>query len=204
MIGVVDYGVGNVKAFLNVYERLNISSKRIKTNDDFDDITKIILPGVGAFDHAMIQLNESGLRIGLEKAVTHKKIPILGICVGMQMLANSSEEGSVPGLGWINGRVKKFNIEDIKYKTKLPHMGWNSITPKFSNSLLSNFNKNPFFYFLHSYYFECNDSSSVLATTSYGTEFSSAVCSENIYGVQFHPEKSHQNGVNLLKNFSLL
>jgi glutamine amidotransferase len=204
MIGIIDYGLGNIKAFLNVYERLGIEAKVINKPDEFEGINKIILPGVGAFDHAMTQLNESGLRFDLEKCVLDLKIPVLGICVGMQMLANSSEEGKLPGLGWIDGVVKKFDYESIPYKTRLPHMGWNSIHSFTSNSILYGIDPESRFYFLHSFYFECNKIQDVLTTTNYGIEFNSAVNNKHIYGVQFHPEKSHQNGINLLKNFSLL
>jgi glutamine amidotransferase len=204
MIGVIDYGVGNVKAFLNVYERLGIKAKSITKIHDFENVTKLILPGVGAFDHAMNELNKSGLRNMLENSVCKKKIPILGICVGMQMLGNSSEEGHLPGLGWINGNVKKFNQNDITYKTRLPHMGWNTITPSVNNTLLKGFNENSRFYFLHSFFFDPNDIDVIIASTNYGKIFTSAINLENIFGVQFHPEKSHQTGVDLLRNFSLL
>lgn len=204
MIGIIDYGLGNIKAFVNVYDRLSIPTKVIKSENDFEDVTKLILPGVGAFDHAMIKLNNSGLRDRLEKLVCMDKIPVLGICVGMQMLTKSSDEGNLPGLGWIDGKVEKFNTNDIQYKTKLPHMGWNNVVLKKENPLMKQLKDNPKFYFLHSYYFNCSDNSNVLSSTIYGKEFSSAVNNENVFGVQFHPEKSHQNGITLLNNFSLL
>jgi len=204
MIGIIDYGLGNIKAFVNVYDRLSIPTKVIKSENDFEDVTKLILPGVGAFDHAMIKLNDSGLRDRLEKLVCMDKIPVLGICVGMQMLTKSSDEGNLPGLGWIDGKVKKFNTNDIQYKTKLPHMGWNNVVLIKENPLMKQLKDNPKFYFLHSYYFNCSDNSNVLSSTIYGKEFTSAVNNENVFGVQFHPEKSHQNGITLLNNFSLL
>tara|TARA_B110000027_G_scaffold78048_1_gene83066 strand:- start:1358 stop:1972 length:615 start_codon:yes stop_codon:yes gene_type:complete len=204
MIGIIDYGLGNVKAFLNVYERLAIPARPIKFENDFEDVTKLILPGVGAFDQAMIKLNNSGLRDRLEKLVCIDKIPVLGICVGMQMLTNSSDEGNLPGLGWIDGKVEKFNNDDIQHKTKLPHMGWNNAVLTKENPLMKQLKDNPKFYFLHSYYFHCSDNSNVLSYTTYGKEFTSAVNNENVFGVQFHPEKSHQNGITLLNNFSLL
>tara|TARA_Y100001958_G_scaffold159984_1_gene164894 strand:+ start:15256 stop:15870 length:615 start_codon:yes stop_codon:yes gene_type:complete len=204
MIGVINYGLGNIKAFLNVYERLNVAAKIIKNEIDFEGISKLILPGVGAFDQAMIKLNSSGLRDKLEILVCNDKIPILGVCVGMQMLSNSSDEGDLAGLGWIDGEVKKFNYLDIPYKTKLPHMGWNNVSIKNDNPLMKGLSENSKFYFLHSYFFSCSDKSNVLTSTNYGKEFTSAVNHENVYGVQFHPEKSHNNGVTILNNFSSL
>lgn len=204
MIGIIDYGVGNIKAFMNVYERLAVQAKIINSIDEFSGVTKIILPGVGAFDHAMKQLNESGLRNELEKFVIDLKTPVLGICVGMQMLAKSSEEGILPGLGWIDGVVKKFDVSSIPYKTRLPHMGWNSINSKYPNPLLNGINSESRFYFLHSFYFECLNEKDILTSTNYGIEFNSSINNNHIFGVQFHPEKSHQNGINLLMNFSQL
>lgn len=204
MISVINYGLGNISAFTNIFKRLNVEAQVVNNTADLDKSTKIILPGVGAFDHAMSQLNNSGLREKLDYLVLEKKIPVLGICVGMQMLANSSDEGKLKGLGWIDAKVKKFDINKLEGIPMLPHMGWNSVIPKGDNKLLQNLDNDSLFYFLHSYYFECVDESSVIATTVYGLEFDSAVNSGNIYGVQFHPEKSHQNGVNLLQNFANL
>lgn len=204
MITIIDYGLGNIRAFVNVYERLNIRTKVAHKAEDIKDATKIILPGVGAFDYAMSQLNASGMRDELEKQVLENKIPIMGICVGMQILAKSSDEGNLPGLGWIDGEVKLFDSSLIQYKTRLPHMGWNSINPVNENPLLAGFNNESRFYFLHSYYFVCKRSEEVIATTTYGIHFSSAVNEENIFGIQFHPEKSHSNGIQLLHNFANL
>jgi len=202
MIIIIDYGLGNIRAFANVYERLNIPVSIAKTAEDLKDATKIILPGVGAFDHAMSKLNASGMRESLDKFVLENGVPVLGICVGMQMLAKSSEEGILPGLGWIYGTVKKMDISVLKSITKLPHMGWNTINPNNGNRLLSSFNNDSRFYFLHSYYFQCNNQTDTIATTDYGIQFTSAVNYKNIYGVQFHPEKSHKWGIQLLKNFA--
>ena len=204
MITIIDYGLGNIRAFVNVYERLNIKTKVAHKAEDIMDATKIILPGVGAFDYAMSQLNASGMRDELEKQVLENEIPIMGICVGMQILAKSSDEGNLPGLGWIDGEVKLFDSSLIPYKTRLPHMGWNSIEPIKENVLLEGFNNESRFYFLHSYYFKCNNSEDILSTTDYGIKYSSAVNVNNIYGIQFHPEKSHSNGVRLLHNFANL
>ena len=202
MIAIIDYGLGNLRAFINLYERLNIQVKVARIPDDLKKASKIILPGVGAFDHAMMQLNRSGMRDELEKQVLLNKIPVVGICVGMQMLAKSSEEGKLPGLGWIDGIVKLFDASTIPYKTRLPHMGWNTISPVNGIPLLKGFNKESRFYFLHSYYFVCKDEQDVIATTEYGIVFASAVRKNNIFGIQFHPEKSHYNGIQLLNNFS--
>jgi glutamine amidotransferase len=202
MIAIVDYGLGNVKAFANVYERLNIPACIARKVDDLKEATKVILPGVGSFDHAMIKLNQSGMRDALDKLVFKKQVPVLGICVGMQMLAQASEEGVSKGLGWIDGVVKKLDLSVLKSATKLPHMGWNTIDPNLDNPLLAELNGNSRFYFLHSYYFHCKYPDSMIAITNYGMKFASAVNHRNIYGVQFHPEKSHRWGIQLLKNFA--
>lgn len=204
MITIVDYGLGNIKAFVNVYERLNIPIKIAKTKYDLNDASKIIIPGVGAFDYAIEQLNKSGMRDELENKVIRDKVPVIGICVGMQILAKSSEEGKLPGLGWVDGKVLKFDINNIPYKTRLPHMGWNNINPIAESTLLKGFNNESRFYFLHSYYFVCNNQQDIISTTQYGIDFSSAINHNNIFGIQFHPEKSHSNGVSLLNNFAKL
>tara|TARA_B110000438_G_scaffold64796_1_gene65319 strand:+ start:7295 stop:7909 length:615 start_codon:yes stop_codon:yes gene_type:complete len=204
MIGIIDYGLGNIKAFSNIYKSLDIKYKIVQKSEELKDITKIILPGVGAFDDAMNKFNESGLRDGVEKMVLNEKKPLLGICVGMQILAESSDEGTEKGLGWINASVKIFDTKTINHDTKLPHMGWNTIDIQPKNEpLFQDLEQQAKFYFLHSYYFQCEDSN-IIAETEYGEKYTSAVRSDNIYGVQFHPEKSHQNGVRLLSNFSIL
>ena len=205
MIGIIDYGLGNVRAFSNIYKSLGIDYRIIQKSEELKDVSKIILPGVGAFDDAMNKFNKSGLRDDVEKMALNQKIPLLGICVGMQMLAQSSDEGSEKGLGWINSSVKIFDIENINHDTKLPHMGWNTIdiTSK-EEPLFQDLEEEPNFYFLHSYYFDCLDKNNIISETEYGKKYTSAVRSDNIYGVQFHPEKSHKNGVKLLYNFSNL
>ncbi|NQX40308.1 glutamine amidotransferase [Pedobacter steynii] len=204
MIAIIDYGVGNIRAFTNIYKKLDVHIKIAQKLEDLTEVTKIILPGVGAFDHAMEQLERSGMRQRLDELVLGDHVPVVGICVGMQMLAHSSDEGKLLGLGWIDASVKKFDESKIKYSTHLPHMGWNDVNPVKENAILTGLEKDAKFYFLHSYYFHCNDAEDIIATTDYGIEFSCAVNKKNIYGVQFHPEKSHQYGIQLLNNFSKL
>jgi glutamine amidotransferase len=202
MIAIINYGLGNIRAFVNVYERLHVSVIVAKTGNDLSPASKLILPGVGSFDHAMGKLDSSGMRDAIEELVLGRQVPILGVCVGMQMLAKSSEEGKLPGLGWIDGSVRKFDTQSLNGKVLLPHMGWNTINAKERNELLGAFDQGCRFYFLHSYYFECCDQRDSVATTEYGIKFSSAVNNENVYGVQFHPEKSHHWGIQLLKKFA--
>ena len=202
MISIIDYGLGNVQAFINVYKRLGIKVNAAKSKEDFAKTTKIILPGVGSFDRAMHQFNSSGLKKIIEPLVLEKEIPILGVCVGMQMLAKSSEEGELSGLGWIDGKVKKFEIRSMLRSHNLPHMGWNNVVSIIEDSLLNDIKGDNRFYFLHSYYFECCQESNIIGETEYGFNFTSAIKKKNIFGVQFHPEKSHHDGAQLLKNFS--
>lgn len=202
MITIIDYGLGNILAFVNVYNRLNIPVAVAKSADDLRNATRLILPGVGSFDHAMQQLDQSGMRQPVEQLVMRDKMPVLGICVGMQMLAKSSDEGELPGLAWIDGTVKKFDLSAMPPDTNLPHMGWNDVTPVAEGGLFKGMEQDSRFYFLHSFYFECNQQSNVLAVSDYGGNFSCAVRQDNVYGVQFHPEKSHHFGSQLLKNFA--
>jgi imidazole glycerol-phosphate synthase subunit HisH len=202
MITIIDYGLGNIKAFVNVYNRLNIKTKIAQKASDIEGASKIILPGVGAFDYAISQLNNSGMRDEIEKKVLINRIPIMGICVGMQILAKSSDEGTLPGLGWINGKVKKFETSINSPCIKLPHMGWNTIKPVNNSPLMIGFSDTSRFYFLHSYYFIVEDKKNIISTTNYSLGFSSGVSSDNIFGIQFHPEKSHANGIRLLQNFA--
>ena len=202
MITIIDYGVGNIFAFQNVYKRLNIQTKIAKKADDLMNAKKIILPGVGSFDYAMNQLNNSGMRETLDDLVLNIKIPVIGICVGMQIMGKTSEEGNLEGLNWIDAEILKFDKKLIKHRTKLPHMGWNDICPVKKNPLLENLDSLSIFYFLHSYYFKCNNLDDIIASSNYGITFSSAINKNNIYGIQFHPEKSHRNGEKILYNFS--
>lgn len=204
MITIVNYGSGNIQAIGNIYKRLNIEFTIAEDAAGLEAGSKLILPGVGAFDKTMQQLIDSGLKSKLDELVLNKKVPVLGICVGMQILAKKSEEGTLPGLGWIDGEVKKIDISKFTHKPHLPHMGWNSIKPIVDHPVLRNIDLNTGFYFLHSYYFSCTHPENILCTTEYGDVLSTGVYSNNIYGMQFHPEKSHSNGIQLLKNFSEL
>lgn len=204
MITLIDYGVGNIYAFQNVYKRLNIPTKIAKKKEDLANAKKLILPGVGSFDYAMTQLNASGMREKLDELVLEKKVPVIGICVGMQIMGNRSDEGKLEGLKWINSEILKFDENLIQQRTKLPHMGWNDVDPINSHPLFIGLEKDAIFYFLHSFYFKCKNETESIAVSNYGISFSSAVNRENIYGIQFHPEKSHQHGEKLLHNFANL
>ena len=202
MIGIVDYGLGNTQALVNIYKRLNIPVSLASTPEHLRAADRLVLPGVGAFDWAMRYLEQSGLRPTLDEVVAVAKRPVLGICVGMQMMARTSEEGSDAGLGWIDAEVRRFRFEPGPEQLSLPHMGWNDIEPATGSALLRNLDSQSRFYFLHSYYFAPRNQADTIATTGYGGSFVCAVQSGNCYGVQFHPEKSHGWGIQLLKNFA--
>ena len=204
MIGIIDYGSGNIQAIATIYKNLNIDYQVLNKPEDLKKVDKLILPGVGAFDATMQQLIDSGLKDELNKLVLEKKVPILGICVGLQVMGYGSEEGKFSGLGWIPGKVKKFDKSRIDLKPKLPHMGWNIVNDIKKHPLLKGIDSDFGFYFVHSFYFECESEDNILTTSNYGTEFTSAIYSDHIIGTQFHPEKSHGNGVLLFKNFAQL
>ena len=194
-ICIVDYGIGNIKAFKNIYDKLNINVEIASKKEQFVNATHLILPGVGTFDWAMSKLNESGLKETLDVLVLEKKIPILGVCVGMQIMASQSEEGVLSGLNWIEGKILKLDKDII-----LPHMGWNNVKLSNKSDLFNNI-ENFEFYFLHSYYYKTEDDKHILSMSKYGNPFTSAIYKENIFGTQFHPEKSHKNGIKILENF---
>lgn len=204
MITIIDYGLGNISAFANVYKRLNMEVRFARQAVDLRGARRIILPGVGAFDHAMERLERSGMRETLDRLVVEDGIPVLGVCVGMQILTKSSEEGTLPGLSWIDGQVKSFRSDPRSSTLPLPHMGWNDVVPIKGNHLFKGLEDQARFYFLHTFYMECATIADVAANASYGFDFSCAVNHNNIYGVQFHPEKSHHFGQQLLKNFGEL
>ena len=201
MITIVDYGLGNIRAFVNVYKRLNLEARTATKAEELEGSSKLILPGVGTFDHAMGRLNESGMREPLEDLVLVQGIPVLGICVGMQMLARSSEEGRSGGLGWISGDVRSFRSREAFSGLPLPHMGWNEVRQSVRGRLFEKVDSGARFYFLHSYFLDCDYPADSLAVAEYGIEFSCAVNKGNIFGVQFHPEKSHRAGTQVLRNF---
>lgn len=202
MITIVDYGLGNIQAFSNIYQRLGVPVRLAKTSIDLEDSSHIILPGVGAFDWAMERLNASGMRATLDHLVREEKKHVLGVCVGMQMMARSSDEGRSAGLGWFDANVKRFDDSRIQGRTHLPHMGWNDVHPLVTTDLFQDLCDGARFYFLHSYYFEPSDPVDVLAEANYGIRFACAVRRGNVYGIQCHPEKSHKWGIQLLKNFA--
>ena len=199
MIGIINYGLGNVQSFINSYRMLGIPSMSLSDKKDLKRVDRLILPGVGSFDNAIDRLNNSGLRDGIEDLIFNKNVPIMGVCIGLQIMANSSSEGSSNGLGWIDGEVKIIDKNLI-----LPHMGWNEIKVEESNSkLLSNLQSRRF-YFLHSYHLIPHEENNRIASVNYGGNILAAISKNNIYGCQFHPEKSHSAGLNVLENFSNL
>ena len=201
MIVIIDYGLGNLASVLNMFKKIGV--KDVIVSNDKEIIakaTKLLLPGVGAFDAGMTNLENSGLIPLLNKKVLEEKIPILGICLGMQLLTKSSEEGQKPGLGWIDAETVKFNL-DPALKLKVPNMGWNYIKVIKKNPLIDTETKNRF-YFVHSYYVKCFDENQSIATSNFGTDFTCMINKNNIYGAQFHPEKSLKFGMKFLKNFS--
>lgn len=204
MITIVDYGLGNLQAIANIYRRLDIPVEMAADAAALARAKRIVLPGVGAFDWAMSRLHASGMRETLDRLVMEDKLPVIGICVGMQMLAKRSDEGSTTGLGWIDADVRLFEDARFTGPTHLPHMGWNDVQAHAAEPLFAGLEADARFYFLHSYYFEPHDPADVIATADYGGPFCCTVRSGNVMGVQFHPEKSHQWGIRLLKNFAEL
>jgi imidazole glycerol-phosphate synthase subunit HisH len=203
MIGIIDYGSGNVGAIANIYKQLKIPHVITGDQKELAKAERFVLPGVGDFDTTMGYMRQSGMLDTLNEQVKVKKKKVLGICVGMQILAEASEEGELPGLGWISGKVRKIDIETLPALPKLPHMGWNSIAAS-ASPLFEGIDKERGFYFLHSYYFDAADARDVVATVHYGSELTCGVISGNVHGLQFHPEKSHANGMAIFRNFAAL
>jgi imidazole glycerol-phosphate synthase subunit HisH len=204
MIGIIDYGSGNIHAIANLYKRLDIPHVVTSDAAALTAADKLILPGVGDFDETMLMLKNNGLVDLLNHLVLDVKKPILGVCVGMQILGESSDEGTQSGFGWIKGHVKRLKPELLPHRPHLPHMGWNSVELRSQSPLFRDIDTETGFYFLHSYYFDNSLPDDALCTTVYGLDFSSAVQHENVIGVQFHPEKSHANGILLFKNYAEL
>jgi glutamine amidotransferase len=205
VITIVDYGMGNLGSISNMLRKIGVACRVSSDVAAIAEAEKLILPGVGAFDAAMQRIDSSGLRPALERRVLVEKVPVLGICLGMQLLAESSEEGKLPGLGWIPAEVLDFRGR-VAPELKVPHMGWNVVVPSTDSALTRGLAEmvEPRFYFVHSYFVRCRDPHHSILRTRYGLEFDSGVHRDNIYGVQFHPEKSHRFGMTLLQNFASL
>jgi glutamine amidotransferase len=202
MITIVDYGMGNLGSMLNMFKRIGVIARIESDPDVLRHSKKLVLPGVGAFDAAMQRINAlPGLREVLDHKALVEQSPVLGVCLGMQLLTRSSEEGKLAGLGWIPGVTRRFpSLEGLK----VPHMGWNIAKPNRPSLLATGVDAEPRYYFVHSYYVQVNDPAHSLMRTHYGLDFDSAIGRDNIYGVQFHPEKSHHFGMQILKNFAEL
>jgi glutamine amidotransferase len=201
MIIVVDYGMGNLGSVVNMGRKAGGELRCSPSPDDVAAAGKLILPGVGSFDQGMGNLHDRGLVTALNHAVMERKVPILGICLGVQLFTRRSEEGTRPGLGWIAADTVKFRFDAASSHLKAPHMGWNHVMPAKADPLLTDLPDDPRFYFVHSYHLVCEDVTDVLTWTDHGCRFASAVRHGNIWGTQFHPEKSHKFGLALMRNF---
>jgi glutamine amidotransferase len=200
MIHIVNYGMGNLGSIQNMLKKLGVESQIIESPEECLNAEKLILPGVGAFDEAMRQLRENNWIEVLNKKVLEEKVPVLGICLGMQLMTNCSEEGDCKGLGWIEGNTRRFNF--AHQTLKVPHMGWNIVRPTNASKLFMREEEEELrFYHVHSYFVELQNQTEEIASTNYGRTFTCAFQKENILGVQFHPEKSHRFGMELLRNF---
>jgi imidazole glycerol-phosphate synthase subunit HisH len=203
MIGVIDYEIGNLGSILNMLKKLKVASRTVSQPSDCLECTKLILPGVGAFDQGMSKLAEHGFVEPLHQIVAEDKIHILGICLGAQMMTRGSEEGQLPGLGWFAAETIRFFSREPNPNAKVPHMGWADIQVKKPSPLLHPGEEDRF-YFVHSYHFQCDDPEIVLATAHYGYEFAAVMSARKLIGAQFHPEKSHKFGMRLLERFAAL
>lgn len=201
MLTIVDYGVGNLASIKNMLKKAGSDAVISSEESVILDAEKLILPGVGAFDTCAEKLQQSGLLSAINKKVLEQKVPVLGVCVGKQLLFEGSEEGVLPGLGWIKGRVVKFKPQQLPAGLKIPHMGWTNVTLSKPSPLFEDMYEEPRFYFVHSYHSEPANANDALLVANYGYDFVAAVEHENIIGVQFHPEKSHKFGLKLLSNF---
>jgi imidazole glycerol-phosphate synthase subunit HisH len=199
MTNIINYNLGNPKSIKNMLAYLGIESRISANHKDLTSADRLILPGVGHFQHGMEQLEQLGLIDVLKKEVLENKKPILGICLGMQLLTKHSEEGNLAGLGFVDAQTKKFELQDATLK--VPHMGWNTVEFKKDSPMNTGVSINPRYYFVHSYFVDCANQNDILCTTQYGQEFVSGFQHQNIFGLQFHPEKSHKFGMELLANF---
>lgn len=202
MITILNYGTGNVNSIKKAFYRLGIDSQISSNKKVIQKSQKLILPGVGHFNKGMQNLRKSGFYQELNHLVLNDKIPVLGICLGMQLMTMNSEEGNVEGLGWIDANVKSFDFLDNKNKLKIPHIGWNNLKIRKKNNLYYDINESDMFYFVHSYYTSLKNREDSISVTRYGIDFVSSFQKENIFGVQYHPEKSHDQGLQILKNFA--
>ncbi len=202
MITIIDYGMGNLGSIYNMFKKIKVESKITSDPTEILNADKLLLPGVGSFDRAMQRINNMGIREKLNNKVLKEQVPILGICLGMQLLTKGSEEGRLSGLGWIEAHTLKFRFNNNELKLKVPHMGWNLVKKTKYSPLTDDLPDEPRYYFVHSYYVKVLNESDSILKTFYGLEFDSAVQRENIFGAQFHPEKSHKFGMKILENFA--
>ncbi|MBN2396661.1 MAG: imidazole glycerol phosphate synthase subunit HisH [Candidatus Atribacteria bacterium] len=200
MIIIVDYGMGNLRSVLKAFERQGVRAAISNEQDEIERASKLVLPGVGHFKKGMENLTKLNLVDSLNKKANIEKTPILGICLGMQLMTKFSEEGQAPGLGWLNATTRKISF--TQSELKIPHMGWNNLQVRRNTGILKGINQDDYFYFVHSYYVSCDQQEDIVAESTYGQCFVSSFQHEHIYGCQFHPEKSHDAGLKILKNFA--
>lgn len=201
MIVIIDYGMGNLGSILNMLKKIGTQAKVSSDPKEIMGAEKLILPGVGAFDTGMARLEELELIGLLNEKVLKQKTPTLGVCLGMQLLFKASQEGNKPGLSWVDGEVRRFSFEMDQNHLKVPHMGWNTINIQRESELVRDLLDDARFYFVHSYHAVCNNRNDVIAYTNYGYDFASIVQVDNVFGTQFHPEKSHKFGMKIYRNF---